>query len=105
MKYAMLAMLMLSSVVWGQEPKPAASTDPALPGHAVESREARIARLIDAIDRSGRVLNILETKQRIAGPRTQIAPGAPPLLSFRYFAGADRHRFGQLDVMMDDAGH
>jgi hypothetical protein len=26
-------------------------------------------------------------------------------LSFRYFLGADRHRFGKLDLMLDDAGH
>ena len=34
-----------------------------------------------------------------------IAPGAPPLLAFRYFEGKDRHRFGQLDLVLDDAGH
>lgn len=39
-----------------------------------------------------------------AGPRL-IAPGAPPLLAFRYFEGKDRHRFGQLDLVLDDAGH
>jgi len=74
---------------------PASSTD----------REARIHQLIGAITRSGRVLEICNTKERLADPRKRIAPGAPPLLSFRYFEGADRHRFGKLDVIMDDAGH
>ena len=37
--------------------------------------------------------------------RRLIAPGAPPLLAFRYFEGKDRHRFGQLDLVLDDAGH
>jgi hypothetical protein len=50
-------------------------------------------------------LDIGNTKERLTDPRKQIAPGAPPLLSFRYFEGADRHRFGKLDVIMDDAGH
>lgn len=68
-------------------------------------REVRIHQLIGDIARSGRVLEVGNTKERLADPRKQIAPGAPPLLSFRYFDGADRHRFGKLDVIMDDAGH
>jgi hypothetical protein len=67
--------------------------------------EARIRQLVSDIARSGRVLTIASDRDRLADPRKQIAPGAPPLLSFRYFEGADRHRFGKLDVMMDDAGH
>jgi hypothetical protein len=62
-------------------------------------------RLIAEIARSGRVLDIGDTRERMADPRTRLAPGSPPLLSFRYFAGADRHRFGKLDLMLDDAGH
>ncbi len=68
-------------------------------------REAHIRQLIADIARSGRVLETGRAKERLADPRKQIAPGAPPLLSFRYFDGADRHRFGKLDVIMDDAGH
>jgi hypothetical protein len=62
-------------------------------------------RLIAEIARSGRVLDVSDTRERVADPRTRIAPGSPPMLSFRYFAGADRHRFGKLDLMLDDAGH
>ncbi len=69
------------------------------------AREARIREQIEAIARSSRVLEMGESHSKIEDPRKQIAPGAPPLLSFRYFLGADRHRFGKLDVMLDDAGH
>ena len=68
-------------------------------------RETRIRALVQDIARSGRVLEIGEQREKLADPRTLIAPGAPPLLSFRYFQGADRHRFGKLDLMLDDAGH
>ena len=68
-------------------------------------RDVRVDRLIDEISKSGRVLEICEARERLADPRKQIAPGAPPLLAFRYFEGADRNRFGKLDLMLDDAGH
>ena len=67
-------------------------------------REERIRRAILDIAQSGRVLDIGEPRG-LLDPRKQIAPGAPPLLAFRYFQGADRHRFGNLDLMLDDAGH
>lgn len=82
----------------------ASVASPASPASTTE-REAHIRQLIGGIARSGRVLDLGTTKERLADPRQQIAPGAPPLLSFRYFEGADRHRFGKLDVIMDDAGH
>ena len=72
---------------------------------ALEQREARIEALIAEVSKSGRVLEIGEQRERVADPRLRVAPGAPPLLAFRYFQGADRHRFGKLDLMLDDAGH
>jgi hypothetical protein len=69
------------------------------------AHEAQIRAQIAAIAQSGRVLEIGEAHDRLADPSKLIAPGAPPLLSFRYFQGADRHRFGNLNVMLDDAGH
>ncbi len=69
------------------------------------SNEARVQELIEEISKSGRVLEIGENRNRLSDPRREIAPGAPPLLAFRYFQGADRHRFGKLDLMLDDAGH
>lgn len=69
------------------------------------AREERIRQLIAEIVISGRVLEPGETRDKLADPRKRVAPGQPPLLSFRYFMGADRHRFGKLDLMLDDAGH
>jgi hypothetical protein len=37
--------------------------------------------------------------------RIRIAPGAPPMLTFRYLDGRRRGRFGGLDLVLDDAGH
>jgi hypothetical protein len=34
-----------------------------------------------------------------------IAPGPPPLISFRYYEGKQHHRFGNAELMLDDAGH
>jgi hypothetical protein len=64
-----------------------------------------IALLIEMIALSGRVVNISESpSERLARPML-IAPGAPPVLSFRYFDATDRGRFGNLGLMTDDAGH
>ena len=61
--------------------------------------------LIEQIALSGRVLEIaMPPSERLAAP-ARIAPGAPPLLGFRAMAGRLRHRFGDLDLVLDDAGH
>ena len=67
--------------------------------------DSRADQLIADIAKSGRVMTIGTARDDISDPRRDIAPGAPPLLAFRYFEGAERHRFGKLDVMLDDAGH
>jgi hypothetical protein len=64
-----------------------------------------IALLIEAIVLSGRVVNMSESPSERLTPPPLIAPGAPPVLSFRYFDAADRGRFGNLGLMTDDAGH
>jgi hypothetical protein len=61
--------------------------------------------LIRDIDRQGRVLTLAEppsARLRLADP---IAPGAPPLLAFRYLDGRQRGRFTGVDLVLDDAGH
>ena len=63
------------------------------------------AKLARAVAESGRVLEIGIAPSERAAPAPQIAPGLPPLESFRYFEGQTRHRFGNLDLVMDDAGH
>jgi hypothetical protein len=64
-----------------------------------------IVLLIAAIALSGRVVNMSESPSERLAPPALIAPGAPPVLSFRYFDASDRGRFGNLGLMTDDAGH
>ena len=61
-------------------------------------------RVLEALDRSGRGTEIVApAEERLSAPL--LAPGAPPLLSFRFFEGRERHRLGELGLVMDDAGH
>ena len=64
-----------------------------------------IAMLLQAIAASGRVVSMCDAPSERLSPPAMIAPGAPPLLSFRYFDASDRGRFGGLGLMTDDAGH
>ena len=61
-------------------------------------------RALESLERSGRAVSIVETKEEKLQP-PRIAPGPPPLLSFRYLEGQRRHRFGELGLVIDDAGH
>jgi len=64
-----------------------------------------IVGLLMQIAASGRMVSIADSpSQRIAG-LPALAPGQPPLISFRYFEGKDRRRFNGLDLVLDDAGH
>ena len=54
---------------------------------------------------SSRIASIGPTPSERVSPPKLIAPGAPPILSFRYFDASDRGRFGNLGLMTDDAGH
>jgi hypothetical protein len=38
-------------------------------------------------------------------PAVMIAPGAPPVLSFRTFDATERGRLSDVGLMTDDAGH
>jgi hypothetical protein len=62
-------------------------------------------RLTLLVAQSGRVVEIAVTPSERLRPPPKIAPGAPPLVSFRLFDGRMRHRFSNLDLVMDDAGH
>ena len=66
---------------------------------------AVIAVLIEAIALSGRVVAMSQPLSERLSPPALIAPGAPPVLSFRYFDASGRGRFGNLGLMTDDAGH
>ncbi len=54
---------------------------------------------------SQRAASPVESPSQRLTPPQLIAPGAPPVLSFRYFDANDRGRFGNLGLMTDDAGH
>jgi len=63
------------------------------------------AVLVEKISLSGQVVEITTPPTERLAPPARIAPGAPPLLGFRVMEGKLRHRFGDLDLVMDDAGH
>ena len=67
--------------------------------------DERTAGLIDQITASGQVVELATPSSERLSPSARIAPGAPPALSFRLIEGKLRHRFGDLDLVLDDAGH
>ena len=67
--------------------------------------DARMTALIREVAVSGQVVEIATPPSELLSPSARIAPGAPPLVSFRAFEGKLRHRFGDLDLVLDDAGH
>jgi len=66
---------------------------------------SEVDRLTKLVAESGRVLEIAVTPSDRLAPPPKLAPGAPPLVSFRLFDGRMRHRFSNLDLALDDAGH
>ena len=64
-----------------------------------------LADLVRKIADSGAVAEIAVAPAERLTPPFRIAPGPPPLLRFRGLAGQARHRFGDLDLVVDDAGH
>lgn len=92
MTAVMLLMLMSGAAHPGWLPALLALQDTAAANHAITVKE---------ISDSGRVLNLAP----VLDDRIRIAPGAPPLLAFRYLEGRSKGRFGGLDLVLDDAGH
>lgn len=68
---------------------------------AQTTEDRPLSELLRSIEQSGRVLTLARTLDE--GMR--IAPGAPPLLAFRFIEGQERGRFKGLDLVLDDAGH
>ena len=69
------------------------------------ANDGDLSRLTKDVAASGKVLEIAKSpSERVAPPR-EIAPGAPPLLAFRYFEAQKRHRLSNSELMLDDAGH
>jgi len=68
-------------------------------------QQTELQKLTRLVAASGRVLEVGIPLSERAAPPTLIAPGSAPLISFRFFEGQTRHRFGNLDLVTDDAGH
>jgi hypothetical protein len=62
-------------------------------------------QLIKEIVESGRCANLSQAPDTRVSPPPMIAPGLPPLLSFRYYEGKRHRGFDNTDLMLDDAGH
>ncbi len=61
--------------------------------------------LLESIAESGRCTTLADNPDsRVSNPFL-ISPGQPPLLSFRFYEGKLHHRFGNAELMLDDAGH
>lgn len=60
---------------------------------------------VEQVAVSGRVIGLTASPSERVSPPRLIAPGEPPLLRFRYLEGKARHRFGELGLILDDAGH
>lgn len=73
--------------------------------HSAVSSQKTDSRKLAAESLRARCAAVGETPDERVAPRPEIAPGAPPLLSFRYYQGAAHHRYNHSDLMLDDAGH
>lgn len=69
------------------------------------AQQAPADRVLQDIRQSGRLVVFLDSSSERVAPAPGIAPGSPPVLAFRFFDGRERHRFGKLDLVLDDAGH
>ncbi|MDQ2710705.1 MAG: hypothetical protein M3Y24_00475 [Acidobacteriota bacterium] len=61
--------------------------------------------IIQQVAASGRCADLAETPDERVALSTEMAPGPPPLLSFRYYEGKLHGRYGNQDLLLDDAGH
>jgi hypothetical protein len=62
-------------------------------------------QLIKEVAESGRCANLSQDPDTRVSPLPMVAPGLPPLLSFRYYEGKRHRGFDNTDLMLDDAGH
>jgi hypothetical protein len=61
--------------------------------------------LINEVAASGRCADLSQDPDARVSERSMVAPGPPPVLSFRYYEGKLHHAFENTDLMLDDAGH
>jgi hypothetical protein len=66
---------------------------------------ALILLFVELLARSQQAARSADSPSARLNPPPLIAPGAPPVLGFRFFDASERGRFGNLGLMTDDAGH
>lgn len=76
---------------------------PQLPPAASAPTPERV--LIQQVDQTGRCVTVGHTPEQRLHNLPMIAPGQPPVVSFKFYEDSKHHRFGNVDVMLDDAGH
>lgn len=64
-----------------------------------------LTALIQQITASGRAVELATPATDRVAITAQVPPGPPPLLSLRLLEGKQRQRYGNLDLVLDDAGH
>ena len=76
-----------------------------LAGQSATEKTNPVKAVVSEIVESGQVVGLTDSPSaRVKLPR-EISPGAPPLLTFRFLEGKERHQFNQLNLVIDDAGH
>jgi hypothetical protein len=60
---------------------------------------------IEQVISSGRCVELAESPDARVSTKPRFAPGQPPILSFRFYEGKLHHRFGNSELLLDDAGH
>lgn len=64
-----------------------------------------VTDLIQEVADSGRVVGLAESPSDRVQPPVLLAPGSPPLLSFRNIDATERGLLSPSGLMIDDAGH
>jgi hypothetical protein len=107
MKWILLACLLAAGAKWGPASIPRLLRNPTpVPGlRTTISQSIPENDAIARIAASGRCVALGETPDSRVGPGLRLAPGPPPLVSFRYYQGKLHQRFGNSELMLDDAGH
>ena len=98
----MISLLTASLVLAAQAtsgPKPEVKPPASSPAASAVVTSAKRDTAADRCTEAG------ETPSARLRPLVRIVPGPPPLLSFRYYEGRMHHQFGNVDLVLDDAGH
>jgi len=76
-----------------------------LDSHATVPLKTTDKVIVDKVAESGRCVALADDPNKRVEPTKLIAPGLPPMLSFRYYEDKKNQRFANVDLMLDDAGH